>query len=144
MNQRVRRNQYNDSSGSNVLFTLGLVSVVALLIIGWVMTKGGMNADGSRVIKFSLSEPTPLPTPVPATVQSLVTTAQPDVPASSQVNVQALKEELTAQYEQMRQQDAQSYEKRVNEQKRKYEAQIAELNTKIQFLEIENRRLRGE
>lgn len=130
MTQRGRRNNdYGDSSGGNVLFTLGLVSVVALLIVGYVMTQGGVKSlTDNGLSRISLA-PTATPRPAPA-------------PADQQ-SAQII-EDLIQKHEKELQQQKLFYEKQIQELRDNYEMQITDLNTRIQLLEVSNKNLRSK
>lgn len=137
MSQRGRKSSnYNDApAGGNILFTLGLVSVVALLVIGYLMTQGGVKSiDGSAVAKFLVNPtatPAAIPTPTPQPVVSAPT-------ASPAVN------NIVQKYEKDIQQQKEAYEKQLKELRDNYETQITDLNTRIQLLEMSNKALRAK
>ena len=131
MNQRGRnRNSYDDySGGSNILFTLGLISVVALLVVGFVMTQGGIGPLANKgLTSISLS-----PTPIPPQPTPVVSTVPPDAASTSLLREQYEKELL-------KQKDM--YEKQIQELRKTYETQITDLKTQLQLLEDENKMLR--
>lgn len=137
-----RNDDYPPSSGGNVLFTLGLVSVIALLIIGWIMTQGGkfgigVNPAANNGSAITPSNPGALtrisisPTAVPNPVQA-VQPAGPNVDKIIQeyeAKLQKQKEETNTQLDQLR---------------RTYESQITDYKMQINILKDENTRLRGD
>lgn len=132
MSQRGRKSSnYNDSpGGGNVLFTLGLVSVVALLVVGYIMTQGGVKSIAPNGLsKISLIA-TPTPEPVPTVA------VQPTVAPAI--------DEVVQKYEKDMQQLKESYEKQLKELRDNYETQITDLNTRIQLLEVSNKALRSK
>ncbi len=141
MSQRPTRRNNNyreESSGSNILFTLGLISVVVLLIVGWVMTQGGVNAitgpvqDGLKTITIN---PTPIPT-VPPRIQIGESGKIEQLRAEYEAKISELQEAL-----QRAQEEA---DKRIEKLKQQYLTQINDLNVRILMLEQDNKRLRGE
>ncbi|MGC9328312.1 MAG: hypothetical protein ACP5I1_11805 [Candidatus Hinthialibacter sp.] len=133
MTQRGRRNNdYGDSSGGNVLFTLGLVSVVALLIVGYVMTQGGVKSLTENGLSRISLAPTATPRPAPT----------PAAPADQQ-SAQII-EDLIQKHEKELQQQKLFYEKQIQELRDNYEMQITDLNTRIQLLEVSNKNLRSK
>lgn len=156
MNQKAKRsrNYRDESTGSNVLFTLGLVSVVALLIVGWVMTKGGVDkvmnsgeGGSSPGISF-FSSPTPAPQPTATPLGSTLNTTMPPANNQSNVNEAALRAQITDQLEkeyqnQLLEAQLQS-EKDVQEVRMKLQSEIDDLKMQIKMLEIDNKRLREE
>ncbi len=137
MTQRGRRNsQYNETpSGGNVLFTLGLVSVVALLVVGYIMTQGGVQslAENGLNIKNKISLiPTPTPTLTPVAIVQPSPTPAPAVDAV----VQKYESDLKTQKE--------TYEAQLKQLRTDYETQIQDLNTRIQILEMSNKTLRAK
>lgn len=137
MNQRThRKTNTQPANGGNVLFTLGLVSVVALLIVGWVMTQqGGVGAlanVGKDLTTISLN-PTPatIPTPIPTVASNPPITQGPSV------------DEIIALYEEKLKSQQETSSKQMEELRKKYEKQIVNLKTELQLLETENKTLRG-
>ncbi|MFB3788004.1 MAG: hypothetical protein ACE15F_16725 [bacterium] len=131
MNQRGRnRSNYDEySGGSNILFTLGLISVVALLVVGFVMTQGGIGSLADKgLTSISLS-----PTPIPLQPTPAATAMQVNSPSGAQIREQYEKEMA-------RQKDM--YEKRIEELRKTYETQITDLKTQLQLLDDENKMLR--
>jgi hypothetical protein len=117
-------------TGSNVLFTLGLISVVVLLIVGWVMTQGGMNTlaeKGRNLVSIPLN-PSPTPTALPIRKEPI---AGPSL------------DRVKAEYEEKIRQLQQAAEKRESEVRNQYVNQINDLKLQIQILQDENQRLRG-
>jgi len=126
MNQRSRKSsQYNDTpSGGNVLFTLGLISVVALLIVGYIMTQGGVKSIAENgLAKISL-----VPSPTP--------------PAAEPTTASGGFDEIVRKYEKEMLLQKESYETQIKQLRDDYETRITDLNTRIQLLEISNKTLR--
>ncbi|MEW6236823.1 MAG: hypothetical protein AB1656_15675 [Candidatus Omnitrophota bacterium] len=137
MSQKNRkvRSAGDESPGSNVLFTLGLVSVVALLIVGWVMTQGGMDslADKAKDLTI-LTLGSPTPTPV---VSSGILEVKPSpLSVDERINL------LVAEYEAKAKQENEAWEKRLEQERRNFENQINNLKIEILSLQDENKRLR--
>ncbi|MBN2326411.1 MAG: hypothetical protein JXR73_04590 [Candidatus Omnitrophica bacterium] len=130
MSQRGRKNNdYGDSGGGNVLFTLGLVSVVALLVVGYVMTQGGVKSLTENGLSRISLTPTATPRPAPTQVAQAST---------------AVIDEIVRKYEKELQQLKTFYEKQIQELRENYEMQITDLNTRIQLLEVSNKNLRSK
>lgn len=150
MNQRGRksRNYRPDSTGSNVLFTLGLFSVVALLVVGYIMTRGDFSAStlselGKDIIRINPT-PTasaPAPTATPAGVSLTTTGGAATVPDA---NLQAQMDALRASYEQTLKQEREQAQKQQDEIRLQYESKISELKKENLLLKMENQNLRGE
>ncbi|MDP8242776.1 MAG: hypothetical protein P9L94_01760 [Candidatus Hinthialibacter antarcticus] len=148
MNQRGRnkttRNQ--ESGGGNALFTLGLVSVIALLIVGWVM-QGGMESLAGKAKDLSNitlggaqtaenpNDPEAKLTAAPVNVTAL----QPAAQESSQAELRVITEKWQTKLEQERQE----YQRQVESMKTNYESQIKDLEMKMKILQLENKSLRG-
>ena len=131
MNQRGRnRSNYDEySGGGNILFTLGLISVVALLVVGFVMTQGGIGSLADKgLTSISLS-----PTPIPQQPTPVATAIQANPAANAQ---------LRDQYDKEMARQKEMYEKRIEELRKTYETQITDLKTQLQLLEDENNMLR--
>ncbi len=116
-----------------MLFTLGLVSVIALLIVGFVMTQGGTgaftNQDGG--IKTISLNPTPTtPIPVPTASSSQTISRGPSV------------DEIVALYEGKLKSQQEATAKQLEELRKKYDRQIVNLKTELQMMEAENKSLR--
>jgi len=128
---RNSRNQRVVYTGSNVLFTLGLISVVVLLIVGWVMTQGGVNSlaeKGKNLVTIQLN-PSPTPTALPARKEP-----PPSGSSADQIKAEYVEKMRLAQ---------QAAEKREKEIRNQYTNQINDLKLQIQILQDENKRLRG-
>jgi predicted RNase H-like nuclease (RuvC/YqgF family) len=112
-----------------VLFTLGLVSVVALLIVGWIMTQGGLEGVANKASNLTNIDlrATQSPTPVEKSVVQGPTTEQLLVDLQSKLQTQKDK-----------------YETQLESQQRAFQSQISDLKMQIQILKDENQRLRGE
>lgn len=149
MNQRGRkRTTHNqDSNGGNALFTLGLVSVIALLIVGWVM-QGGMESitgKAKELGQISLGGAQTAENPVtkqetnltPVTVD--VTKPQPAAQVTSQADLQIITDKWQTKLEQERQ----VYQRQIESMKTNYESQIKDLEMKMKILQLENKSLRG-
>lgn len=130
MNQRARSNSsYEPSGNGNILFTFGLISVVALLIVGYVMTQGGV---GSLMEKGkSLSNLTLVPTEKPSG-ESIKPTPAPAGPTVAEVR---------ASYEKKITELQKNHDEEIQKLRRMYENQIVDLQTRLQFMEDENTRL---
>ncbi len=152
MNQKAKksRNYRQESAGSNVLFTLGLISVVALLIVGWVMTKGGMEnvfSKNDTLPKISLN-----PSKTPNTTATSKPTSSPfTITTSEQISQRQiadikaqLEAKLRREYEDKFETYKQQLQKQKDERINKLENQIEDLKMQIQMLEIDNRNLREE
>lgn len=112
------------------MFTLALVSVVALLVVGYIMTQGGVKSiapnGSSKISLVATSTPAAILTPV----------VQPTIAPAI--------EEIVQKYEKDIQQQKESYEKQLKELRDNYESQITDLNTRIQLLEVSNKALRSK
>lgn len=132
MAQKGRQSQNNhgpQSTGGNVLFFLGMVSVVALLIIGYVLTQGGVDNIKDKVDTVINLKPTQAPVPQPV--------ATP-VPATVVNN-----DDVTKEYELKLKKQSEEFAAQLDQQKRTYETQLSDLKMQIQILKDENKRLRG-
>lgn len=152
MNQRGRRTATRkpEASGGNALFTLGLVSVIALLIVGWVM-QGGMESlsgKAKELGKISLgggSQTVENPVAYSESNQSMTSVAvenkqaQPAVNTQSQADVQLVNEKWQTKLDQERQE----YQRQLEMVKTNYESQIKDLEMKMKILQLENKTLRG-
>ncbi len=132
------RNYQQESSSSNILFTLGLISVVVLLVVGWIMTQGGVNAltesSPDDMTKINIG-PTPIPTLAPRIhIGDSGKTEQ--IRIEYEAKIRAIEEEL--------EKERANYEKRIENLKEEYQTQIKDLKVKNMMLEQENKRLRGE
>lgn len=126
--RKPQKNNAQESTGGNVLFTLGMVSVVALLIVGFVMTQEGVEDftnKAKNMAKIPLSSPSPSPVP----------TVMANEPT---------KNELMAEYQRKLREQEKTFEKRLNDTKRMYQSQINDLKMQIKILKDENQRIRGE
>ncbi len=136
MSQRTQKksSNYRDApNGGNVLFTLGLVSVVALLIVGWIMTKGGVGPLTDKGLDLSiitLSTPTPKPLPTRAN-QS----AQSDGAVISNI-IQKYDNEI----KQLRA----DHKKEMDQLREDYEAKLNDLKLQVQLLQTSNKKLREQ
>jgi hypothetical protein len=134
MTQRTRKKSSNyreAPNGGNVLFTLGLVSVVALLIVGWIMTKGGVGPltdKGLELAKISLSTPTPEPLPT-------------RINQSTQSSGAAISE-IIKKYDKEMKQLRDSHKKELGQLRLNYEAKLNDLKLQIQLLQTSNKKLR--
>lgn len=130
-----------DPSGGNVLFTLGLVSVVALLIVGYVMTNGdgGTNGTEKQQSIFVSSTPSPVPT-IFLTDQSTV-----NQPNGGQANslIMAQLNELQTKVNTL-ETEKQTLMQQLEENKKQYNRELFELKSKIMILEEDNIRLSKE
>ncbi len=129
--ERKARSSQQESTGGNILFTLGLISVIALLIVGWVMTQGGMDSLSSKadeIKNFATREPTPEPTPLPTREENHAMQQQLD--------------RVIAEYEAKLKKEREAWEKRLEEVTQSYTSQIDSLKLQIVSLEDENERLR--
>lgn len=136
MNHRARKGPSRgaEGSGGNVLFTLGLISVVALLIVGFIMTQGGMgNISKGNPLSTIYLQATPAPTPVPTAVAA---TESFTVAASELARVKG-------EFEARLLQEKEASDKRIEEMKAQYLNQISDLQLRIKILTSENERLRG-
>lgn len=165
MSQRGRKAnpRTTESSGGNTLFTLGLVSVVALLIVGWVM-QGGMESisqSGSEALNtISLaaqsaanqgaqqntqaSQPqqnTSLQQTAPQTSQAPAVANGPGAINRTQLDAELRR--LEDQYKTKIEQERDEFQRRLQSQKTNYESQIKDLEMKMKILQIENQSLRG-
>ncbi len=123
-----------DPSGGNVLFTLGLVSVVALLIVGYIMTNGGMNASTPSSGNESLFV-TSTPTPEPVTP-----------PAGGGMMNSMMMEQLEKLKEQVStlQENNQQLNDELAEVKTQKNKEIENLKLRIQTLMLDNKRMEKE
>lgn len=139
MSQKGRkvRNSSRESPGSNVLFTLGLISVIALLIVGWVMTQGGMTSLADKAQNLANISINKTPKPTPANDGFDVNTTQP-----SRDNFNQRINKLITQYEAELKQLNETWEKRLEQTKRDYERKINSMKIEIISLRDENKRLR--
>lgn len=140
-----------ETSGSNAFFTMGLVTVIALLIVGWVMTQGGfsqLTSEGQGVLNLlgdnqpaegTQSEAVAVPTSVP----SIIVQNTPATPAAQPITASE-REALKMEYEKLLAQEQTAMNEQINEIKLNYQKQMQELQLRIEFLEMENQRLRGE
>ncbi len=123
---------YEPTGGGNVLFTLGLISVVVLLVVGFVMTQGNLGTLAARgnnnTYRIAID-----PTPKPVT-QNTSIISKPD---SSSITVTALQEELKLE----RQKRIEAEQKAAQLQKN-FDAQINNMQIKLLNLEDELKRLR--
>ncbi|MBI1389396.1 MAG: hypothetical protein GC154_13210 [bacterium] len=166
MNQRGRRSNpanTESSGGGNALFTLGLVSVVALLIVGWVMQGGMTNvADkGRELINLNLKtgdtaanttqgsgglqaqaapQQQPNTAANPQTAQSVY---QGPMDVAPQTDNPALVKEVEERWQTKLQQEREQYQQKLQELKNSYESQVKDLEMKLKILQIENKSLRG-
>ncbi len=139
MSQKGRkvRNSSRESPGSNVLFTLGLISVIALLIVGWVMTQGGMTSLADKAQNLANISISKTPKPTPADDGFEVNSTQPSRDDFNQrIN------KLITQYETELKQLNETWEKRLEQTKRDYERKINSMKIEIISLRDENKRLR--
>lgn len=128
-----------DPSGGNVLFTLGLVSVVALLIVGYVMTNGGgVGSGGSGTNSILPIEPTPAPTIVVSDGNTQTNGGGgTNAIIMSQLNDLKTKvDTLTA--------ENQSLTKQLEEEKKQHTRELQNLRAQLSIMKDENTRLNKE
>jgi len=118
-----------------VLFTLGLVSVVALLIVGWVMTQGGMNSLADKAKDLTIMN-LGGPTPVPTAASGFLEVKPSPLSVDERIN------QVVAEYEAKAKQVDEAWEKRLEQERRNLENQINNLKIEILSLQDENKRLR--
>lgn len=160
--QRTRKTSTRaaETGGSNTLFTMGLVTVIALLIVGYVMTQGGFSqltseGDGELNLMDQFlgsnaevpAQPIIEPTLVPQSGGIIV--SNPMSPTTSDPGFESQNLDLLKkQYEQtlalrLKEKDD-LMEKRIETIRLEHENEMRELKLKLEFLEMENERLRGE
>ena len=113
------------TDGGNILFTLGLVSVVALLIVGWVMTQQGPNSHGDPGEELTKIQINPTP------IKTITKPSEPTV------------EELRAFYDKRLKAQKVSDNQKLEKTKRQHDLQIRNLLTRPQTFELEDKSLRG-
>jgi TolA-binding protein len=122
-----------DPSGGNVLFTLGLVSVVALLIVGYVMTNGG-GTDVTKKNPIISIDPTPAPTIV--VIDNTPTGGDVGTSEIMMSQLQNLKEKvdtLTA--------ENQNLTKQMEEDKKLHTREMQNLRAQLSIMKDENAKL---
>ncbi len=152
MNQRGRKKPTHsqDAGGGNALFTLGLVSVIALLIVGWVMQGGIETITGKakELTNIDIGGEQTAQTPdanQPNTSGQLTahavdsTTLQPAGAEQNQAQIQ----ELTDKWQLKLEQERQAYQRQIENLKTNYESQIKDLEMKMKILQLENKTLRS-
>ncbi|MDX9752363.1 MAG: hypothetical protein RBU29_00275 [bacterium] len=102
---------------------------MALLIIGYVLTQGGVDNIKDKVDTVINLKPTQAPVPQPV--------ATP-VPATVVNN-----DDVTKEYELKLKKQSEEFAAQLDQQKRTYETQLSDLKMQIQILKDENKRLRG-
>ena len=125
-----------DPSGGNVLFTLGLVSVVALLIVGYVMTNGGGSPNPSERTPSIFNNPSPSPAP------TIAVTGQTGGGQANSI-IMAQLNELQTKMNAL-ESEKQSLLQQLEESKKQHNRELFELKSKILILEEDNNRLSKE
>lgn len=149
------RNRPVEDSGGNAFFTMGLVTVIALLIVGYVMTQGGIQslADrSSELITVPMGEdnqtppggsqaqqPAAQPTATPS-LQAIAPTQQPTPSALDNQQV----EEVKRYYQNQLEQKEEAFEQQLEKIRQKHQDELREIRLKLKMLEMENERLKGD
>lgn len=159
MTQRGRKTNSRaiENNGGNALFTMGLITVVALLIVGWVMTQGGwqplaergegvlnlpFNAPPQESSGMVVMQPSPTPQANAALSDMIDTSTMPNAPAERMEL-----DELTRLFQNQLQQQEQSFEQQIEQlqqELRKSQQELNDLKLELRLLQMENNRLRGE
>ena len=137
-----RNDDYPPSSGGNVLFTLGLVSVITLLIIGWIMTQGGKFGIG--VNPAANNNNSVLSTTAAGITRIAISPTATAIPAAAvQPQVQNV-DKIIQEYEAKLQKQKEEANAQLDQLRRNYETQVTDFKMQINILKDENARLRGE